>query len=45
MDIEEIEFAVLEGHLRAITVDIEERYGGKYSISFTIEKVRKGEMS
>ena len=44
MDKEEIEFAYLEGALRAITADIDEQYGGKYSISFTIEKVREGEM-
>ena len=41
---EEIEFAYLEGALRAITTDIEERYGGKYSVSFTIEKVKEGKM-
>lgn len=40
---EEIEFAYLEGALRAITTDIEEQYGGKYSVSFTIEKVVAGE--
>ena len=44
MDEEEIEFAYLEGALRAITSDIDEHYGGKYSISFTIEKVTAGEM-
>ena len=42
MDEEEIEFAYLEGALRAITADIEEQSGGKYSISFTIEKVMSG---
>lgn len=41
---EEIEFAYLEGALRAITADIDEQYGGKYSISFTIERVVAGEM-
>jgi len=41
---EEIEFAYLESALRAITADIEEQYGGKYSVSFTIEKVKGGEM-
>lgn len=44
MDPEEIEFAYLEGALRAITTDIDEQYGGKYAISFTIERVTAGEM-
>lgn len=44
MEQEEVEFAIIEGHLRAVAVDVEERYGGKYTISFTIEKVRVGEM-
>ena len=42
---EEIEYAMLEGMLRAITVDVEERYCGKYTITFTIEKVKAGEIS
>ena len=44
MNEEEIEFAYLEGALRAITADVEEQYGGKYSVSFTIEKVVEGDM-
>ena len=44
MEPEEIEFAYLEGALRAIATDIDEQYGGKYSITFTIEKVKEGEM-
>ena len=44
MNPEEIEYAYLEGALRAITADIDEQYGGRYSVSFTIEKVSKGEM-
>ena len=45
MEQEEIEFAIIEGHLRAVAVDIEERYGGKYSITFTIDGPKVGEMS
>lgn len=44
MDPEEIEFAYLEGALHAITTDIEAQYGGKYSVSFTIEKVTAGDI-
>ena len=44
MDEEEIEFAYLEGALRAITADIEEQSGGKYAITFTIERVAAGGM-
>lgn len=42
---EEVEFAILEGHLRAVAVDLEERYGGKYTITFMIEGPKVGEMS
>ena len=44
MDPEELEFAFLEGAVRAFANDVDEQYGGKYSITFTIEKVAAGEM-
>lgn len=44
MDDEEIEYAYLEGALRAFANDVDEQYGGKYSITFTIEKVTAGGM-
>lgn len=44
VNMEEIQYAMLEGMLREITVNIEERYMGKYTITFTIEKVAAGDM-
>lgn len=44
MDAAEVEWALLEGKLHAIVEHIEELYGGKYELSFTIEKVMAGEM-
>lgn len=45
MDEEEIEYAFLEGAVRAFANDVDEQYGGKYSVTFTIEKIAAGEMS